>query len=154
MSLNKDHVSFFRDTKHSYDVSTSGRDFSLINDTWDQSPYLKNIFAEVSGSCWCHYEGGRHSEGNKWVVSLSFYSPFFQPWKFICIMSVMLKYSTSLLWMTLLYDHAFLRDKMLVFEKLNAVHCNLISNLNNVKFRLLLITPALTVIERQSLLLC
>lgn len=59
--------------------------------------------------------------------------------------------------MTLLYEHAFLRDKMLVFEKLNSVHCNLISNPNmphNVKFCLLLTTRALPVIELQSLLLC
>jgi len=65
MSLNKDHVSSFRDTKHSYDVRPPGRDLSLINGTWDQSPCLKNVFAEVSGSCCCHYEDGSRSEGNK-----------------------------------------------------------------------------------------
>lgn len=59
--------------------------------------------------------------------------------------------------MILLYEHAFLRDKMLVFEKLNSVHCSLISNPNmpyNVRFCLLLTTLALTGTELQSLLLC
>ena len=48
----------------------------VIHDTWDQSPYSKNIFDEVSGNWYCHYKNGSHNEGNMWLNSLSFYILF------------------------------------------------------------------------------
>lgn len=87
-------------------------------------------------------------------------TPFLQPCKFICTTSVMPKYSKKS-WMILLYEHAFLRDEMLVFEKLTSVHCSLSSSPNsspnrphNVRVRLLPTTLALTGTELQPLLLC
>lgn len=65
MSLNKDHVSSFRGAKHSCDVSPSGRDLSPINGAWDESPYLKNILAEVPVLAAAIMEAAATARGNR-----------------------------------------------------------------------------------------
>lgn len=64
--------------KYTYDFSLSDGDLQRgVNDTSDQSRYLKNIFDEVLGNWYCHYKDGSHIKDDTWLKSLPLNPLFF-----------------------------------------------------------------------------